>query len=66
MASFFKKRNDEKGSESPPVQAVDAGEISAEEGVVDEAQDDLHRGMKPRQLSACSSLSPSCAQWHSI
>ncbi|KAL2134644.1 hypothetical protein VTI74DRAFT_11222 [Chaetomium olivicolor] len=53
MAGFFSKaRSDEKGAESPPpVQEMAPGEYSSEEGVVDEAQDDLHRGMKPRQLS---------------
>jgi len=57
MAGFFSKtRSDEKGAESPPPgQELTAGEYSSEEGVVDEAQDDLHRGMKPRQLSALPS-----------
>lgn len=56
MASFFKRRNDEKGAESPPIQQMEAAEYSNEEGEVNEEQDDLHRGMKPRQLSACSCL----------
>ncbi len=61
MAGFFSKTRgeqekggeNEKGAESPPpAQEVPAGEYSSEEGIVDEAKDDLHRGMKPRQLSA--------------
>ncbi|KAK4456822.1 dicarboxylic amino acid permease [Cladorrhinum samala] len=54
MASLFsRKRNEEKYSaDSPtPVQDVDPARYSSEEGVVDEAADDLHRGMKPRQLN---------------
>ncbi|KAK3369480.1 amino acid permease/ SLC12A domain-containing protein [Lasiosphaeria ovina] len=45
--------NDEKYSDSPPPQEAVAGEyVSGEEsGVVEEAKDDLHRGMKPRQLN---------------
>ena len=61
MASLFsRKRNEEKYSaDSPtPVQDVDPARYSSEEGVVDEAADDLHRGMKPRQLSMSFSLSP--------
>jgi amino acid transporter len=51
MAAFFSKwRSDEKGGavEATPGQP----ELSNEEAVVDEAQNDLHREMKPRQLSA--------------
>ncbi|KAK4223654.1 dicarboxylic amino acid permease [Podospora fimiseda] len=53
MASLFsRKRNDEKHLESPtPVQDAAPTGYSSEEGVVDEAHDDLHRGMKPRQLN---------------
>ncbi|KXX78184.1 Dicarboxylic amino acid permease [Madurella mycetomatis] len=53
MAGFFSKRcNEEKAPESPPPgQVVAVGEYSSDEGVVDEVQDDLHRGMKPRQLN---------------
>jgi amino acid transporter len=60
MAGLFSRtRSDEKGEKAPtPVQEVPPGEYSSEEGVVDEAQDDLHRGMKPRQLSACLDVSP--------
>lgn len=55
MAAFFRKRDAEKRDASPlPAQEVADGGYSTEEGVVDEAQDDLHREMKPRQLSACS------------
>lgn len=55
MAGLFSKsRSNEKGGESPPPQEVTAGDESTEEGIVDEAKDDLHRGMKPRQLSALS------------
>ena len=52
MAGFFSKSDsNEKGAESPPpAEEVAAGENSCDEG--DEAKDDLHRGMKPRQLSA--------------
>lgn len=63
MAGFFSKRRDEeKGSDSPPPGPEVAGvQDTAEEGLVDEAQDDLHRGMKPRQLSGCL-LSCCCAR----
>ena len=55
MARFFSKsRGDEGGEKSPtPVQEVPPAEYSSEEGGVEEGDDDLHRGMKPRQLSAC-------------
>ena len=48
---FSKSRNDEKNVDSPPSAQEDvvAGYGSGE-GEVD-AADDLHRGMKPRQLS---------------
>lgn len=55
--SFRKDANavsDEKRAGSPPSpreeDAVAEG-YTSEEGVVDEAEDDLHRGMKPRQLN---------------
>ena len=54
MAIFsFSKDSKEEKSDSPrevPEYAT-AGGYTSEEGVVDEAEDDLHRGMKPRQLS---------------
>ena len=52
MAGFFSKSDsNEKGAESPPpAEELAAGENSCDEG--DEVKDDLHRGMKPRQLSA--------------
>ena len=50
MARFFvKSGSNEKVAESPP---PDVANLSGEEGLVDEDHDDLHRGMKPRQLSA--------------
>lgn len=61
MASFFSRKraaasNDEKHPDSPPPIAVQDGAVqqagySSEEGIVDEVEDDLHRGMKPRQLN---------------
>ncbi|KAK4041099.1 amino acid permease/ SLC12A domain-containing protein [Parachaetomium inaequale] len=53
MARFFSKsRGDEGDEKSPtPVQEVPPAEYSSEEGAVDEGDDDLHRGMKPRQLN---------------
>jgi hypothetical protein len=51
---FSKKGSHEEGEKSQaPVQAVAAGEYSSEEGIIEHEHDDLHRGMKPRQLSAC-------------
>jgi len=51
MARFFSKSR-ESGEKSPsPVQETAQAEFSTEEGVVEEGQDDLHRGMKPRQLN---------------
>ncbi|KAJ4303916.1 hypothetical protein N0V88_001516 [Collariella sp. IMI 366227] len=48
---FSKTRSDEKGSPPPGLEVAPA-ELSSEEGVVDqEDSDDLHRGMKPRQLN---------------
>jgi amino acid transporter len=56
MAGFFSKsRDDEKRNESP-TQELPAAEYSGEEGIVDDVEDDLHRGMKPRQLSMCNVL----------
>jgi hypothetical protein len=52
MAWFSSKTSpdDEKKADTPPpVQDVAAGDY--EEGGDDEVKDDLHRGMKPRQLS---------------
>jgi len=54
--SFRKDANgvsDEKRAGSPqsPREDAVAEGYTSEEGVVDEAEDDLHRGMKPRQLS---------------
>jgi hypothetical protein len=50
---FSRKRGEEQGEKTAsPVQDVSPGEHSSEEGVVDDGvEDDLHRGMKPRQLS---------------
>jgi hypothetical protein len=55
MARFFSRKGSHEADEKSqaPVQAVVAGEYSSEEGVVEHEHDDLHRGMKPRQLSAC-------------
>lgn len=51
---FSKKGGDEQGEKTAaPVQEVAAVEYSSEEGVVEQEHDDLHRGMRPRQLSAC-------------
>ncbi|KAH8898347.1 hypothetical protein GQ53DRAFT_742417 [Thozetella sp. PMI_491] len=49
MAAFpwSKGSDDEKAPPSPQ----DVGVVPADEAVVDEAEDDLHRGMKPRQLN---------------
>ncbi|KAL2022648.1 hypothetical protein VTK56DRAFT_4992 [Thermocarpiscus australiensis] len=53
MAGFFSSsRGDEKRLGSPTgAQEVAAAEYSGGEGIIDEAKDDLHRGMKPRQLN---------------
>ncbi len=51
MARFFvKSGSNEKVTESPPPdqEVVNLGDEA------DEDHDDLHRGMKPRQLSPCS------------
>ncbi|KAK4244775.1 amino acid permease/ SLC12A domain-containing protein [Corynascus novoguineensis] len=49
---FSKSRDGDSGEKSPtPVQDILQTELSGEEGVIDEAQDDLHRGMRPRQLN---------------
>jgi hypothetical protein len=59
MGVFFKRQStDEKGFDSPPVQDAAAPGYAIEEGIVDEAQDDLHREMRPRQLSAYSLMLP--------
>ncbi|KAK4149259.1 amino acid permease/ SLC12A domain-containing protein [Chaetomidium leptoderma] len=57
MARFFSRAKggsdeNEKRAESPrAIPEVAAAEYSSEEGVVEEGEDDLHRGMKPRQLN---------------
>lgn len=56
---FSKGRHDEKGSSSPPPLADDGVVGDTEEGVVDDVQDDLHRAMKPRQLSTFSPFASS-------
>ena len=55
---FSRRRSDEQGEKTTaPVQDVSPGENSGEEGAVeDRAEDDLHRGMKPRQLSMLLSV----------
>lgn len=54
MAHFFRRKNgtssDEKNAGAPEERETAVADVG-EEGVVDEAEDDLHRGMKPRQLS---------------
>ncbi|EGS20339.1 amino acid permease-like protein [Thermochaetoides thermophila DSM 1495] len=46
MGIFFKRQStDEKGFDSPPVQDAAAPGYAIEEGIVDEAQDDLHHMM---------------------
>lgn len=45
----FSRRNDEKHPDSPREEVYISNETT--EGIVDEAHDDLHRGMKPRQLN---------------
>lgn len=59
----FSKReeNDEKKGDPPPSPQEDGVTgYGSGEGEVDEPTDDLHRGMKPRQLSEYP-LSASCA-----
>lgn len=57
MAIFSFSRDGKDEPESPPSKREDTQEevpvagYTSEERVVDEAQDDLHREMKPRQLS---------------
>ncbi|KAH6635913.1 amino acid permease/ SLC12A domain-containing protein [Chaetomium tenue] len=54
MAIFSRKRSDEQGEKTAaPVQDVSQGDQSSgEEGTVEDGtEDDLHRGMKPRQLN---------------
>ena len=45
----FNRKHDEKHTDSPREEAYVNNELA--EGIVDEAHDDLHRGMKPRQLN---------------
>lgn len=49
---FAKRESDEKHADSPPSAQEDAvNGYGSGEGEVDDPTDDLHRGMKPRQLS---------------
>ncbi|KAK3357964.1 amino acid permease/ SLC12A domain-containing protein [Lasiosphaeria hispida] len=50
---FSKDSKDEKQADTPPYrgEVSPVGDYTSDEGVVDEAEDDLHRGMKPRQLN---------------
>ncbi len=53
MAVFpwSKPSEDEKHPGSPPEESALGPTETADLGIVDEAEDDLHREMKPRQLS---------------
>ena len=53
MAVFpwSKSSEDEKHPRSPPEESAFGPTETTDLGVVDEAEDDLHREMKPRQLS---------------
>ena len=53
MAVFpwSKSSEDEKHPSSPPQESAFGPTETTDLGVTDEAQDDLHREMKPRQLS---------------
>ena len=50
-------KSDEKQAVDSPTEEVGRSHEAAE-GIVDEDQDDLHREMKPRQLSTCRPSRP--------
>lgn len=50
----FVKSDEKRASSVEDERAVSNGEVG-QVGEVEEAGDDLHRGMKPRQLSTCPS-----------
>ena len=59
------KGSDEKIPDSPPPAQGEAvtKELDTEEDIVDSAQDDLRREMKPRQLSAPMPFQPSLPRY---